>query len=320
VRVLLVKLSSMGDVIHNLPVVTDLLRAIPDITVDWVSEAPYAELVQLHPGISQALKVHLRWLKKSWWRDAPWQQLERDRQALVEQDYDAILDTQGLVKSAMVSRWVEGQRIGFSRNSAREPFASRFYDRSFDIDRGEHAVTRNRKLAAAAFGYVLADPPDFGIVAAARPLPWLGPVPYVVLLHATSRIDKRWPLSHWVALGEHFNRRGLRIILPWGNPGERQQSEAIAAKSADALVPPALSLGEAATLLAGASAVVGVDTGLAHLAVALARPTVGIYVSTSPALTGLFGAADAVNLGGGSRSAPIVPAVDDVLRALPALE
>ena len=307
----------MGDVIHNLPVVTDLLRAFPDIKIDWVTEAPYAEVVKLHPGVSQALKVHLRWIKKAWWRDAPWLQLERDRQAMVEEDYDAVLDTQGLVKSVMVARWVEGQRYGYSRQSAREPFASRFYDRRFDVPKGEHAVTRNRKLAAAAFGYVMPEQLDYGITANPERPAWLPSAPYAVLLHATSRPDKQWPQSHWVALGQQLNKRGFKLVLPWGSDTEKQTSGTIAAQLDDAIVPPAISLTEAATVLAGAVAVVGVDTGLAHLAVALGRPAVGIYVSTSPALTGLFGSANAVNLGAGSKSAPNIPTVDAVLGALP---
>ena len=307
----------MGDVIHNLPVVTDLLRAFPDIKIDWVTEAPYVEVIKLHPGVSQALKVHLRWLKKAWWRDAPWLQLERDRQAMVEEDYDAVLDTQGLVKSVMVARWVEGQRYGFSRQSAREPFASRFYDRTFDVPKGEHAVTRNRKLAAAAFGYVMPEQLDYGITANPALPAWLAAAPYAVLLHATSRPDKQWPQTHWVALGRQLNKRGLKIVLPWGNEIEMQTSKAIATQLDDAVVPPAISLAEAATVLAGAMVVVGVDTGLAHLAVALGRPVVGIYVSTSPALTGLFGSANAVNLGGGSKVAPTIPSVDTVLGSLP---
>ena len=307
----------MGDVIHNLPVVTDLLRVFPEIKIDWVAEAPYAEVIKLHPGVSQALKIHLRWIKKSWWRDAPWLQLERDRQALVEEDYDAVLDTQGLFKSVMVARWVEAKRYGYSRQSAREPFASRFYDRTFNVPKDEHAVTRNRMLAAAAFGYVLPAQLDYGIHANPERPAWLTVMPYTVLLHATSRADKQWPQAHWAALGQQLNQRGLHIVLPWGNAAEKQMSEAIAAQLEHVTVAPAMSLAEAATVLAGAASVAGVDTGLAHLAVALGRPTVGVYVSTAPALTGLFGSAHAVNLGGGSKSAPSVPTVDAVLNALP---
>ncbi len=318
-RVLLVKLSSLGDVIHNLPVVTDLVRAFPGIQIDWVSEAPYADITRLHPGLSLALKVHLRWLKKSWWRDAPWLQLEKDRQALVEQDYDVVLDTQGLVKSVMVSRWVEGRRLGLSKRSAREPFASRFYDATFDVPRDMHAVMRNRMLAAAAFEYAMPAEIDYGIRIEAASAPWLGTAPYAVLLHATSRADKQWPQGHWVELGRALNQRGLSVVLPWGSAAEKHASDAIAAQLDSALVPPALSLHEAAGVLAGARAVVGVDTGLSHLAVALARPTVGIYVTTSPALTGLFGSTHAANLGGGSKSSPTVPSVDAVLAALPSM-
>jgi heptosyltransferase I len=316
VRVLLVKLSSMGDVIHNLPVVTDLHRAFPAIEIDWVTEAPYAELVALHPKVKQIFPIHLRALKKQWWRLSLWAQFREERNRLATQQYDCVIDTQGLVKSAMVARGANQPISGFSKSVAREPMAARFYARAFDIAREQHAVERNRLLVAAAMGYKISTLVDYGLnVQMPRPA-WLSGHSYIVLLHATSRADKEWPITSWVALAKKLNDRGLMVVLPWGNENEKGVSEKIAAEVNHVIVPPAMNLAEAAKLLANATGVVGVDTGLAHLAVAFDRPTVGIYVSTEPALTGLYGNTSAINLGGGSMSQLSNPSMEAVFAAL----
>ncbi|MBL8510986.1 MAG: lipopolysaccharide heptosyltransferase I, partial [Betaproteobacteria bacterium] len=302
-RVLLVKLSSLGDVIHNLPVVSDICLHRPDIDIDWVTEAPYAGLVALHPGVRQVLPIRLRALKKNWWRPASWSAFLHDRQALAGQRYDRVIDTQGLVKSAWVARAAAAPIAGFSPDTVREPWATHFYQEMYTVSRQQHAVVRNRQLAAQALGYELNEAVDYGIKAPALPLPWLTSAAYVVLLPATSRANKQWPVTAWIELAKRHYQRGLTVVIPWGNAAEKATSETIAAASSQAVVPPALSLVEAAALLAGAQAVVGVDTGLAHLAVALNRPTVGIYLTTQPKLTGLYGGERAINLGGGSQEA-----------------
>lgn len=306
----------MGDVIHNLPVVSDLARAFPGIEIDWVCEAPYAELVALHPHMRQVFPIHLRALKKHWWRRSQWTQFRLERSKLSTKHYDGVIDTQGLVKSALVARGARQPISGFDKSVAREPFAARFYTRTFDIARDQHAVERNRQLVAAAMGYKIATPPDYGLDA---PLPrpaWLTGERYVVLLHATSRADKQWPMAQWIALAKKLNDRGLMVVLPWGNDTEKSVSAQIASSAVKASVPPEMALSQAAALLANAAAVVGVDTGLAHLAVAFNRPTVGIYISTEPALTGLHGGTSAHNLGGGSPSQISNPSTDAVFAAL----
>ena len=315
-RVLLVKLSSLGDVLHNLPVVSDLARAYPDIEIDWVTEAPYAELVALHPRVRRVFSTHLRELKKSWWSPAAWSCFFADKAALNGQKYSSIIDTQGLVKSALIARWANGPIAGFARATAREPIAARGYDRHIAVPRELHAVERNRRLAAGVFGYALADRIDYGLRLATTPPGTMLPSPYVVFLHATSRADKMWPEAHWVALGKRLHDRGVNVVLPWGNASERCASERLVSAIPAAILPPAMSLVEAAALLSHASGVVGVDTGLAHLSVALARPTVGLYLTTSPALTGLYGCAVATNLGGGDPQRPVMPSVDEAWHAL----
>jgi heptosyltransferase I len=331
----LVKLSSMGDVIHNFPVVSDLARAFPGVEIDWLTEAPYAELVGIHPSVRQVFPVHLRALKKHWLSPAAWRVLRDDKarvkaQAL-QQKYDAVLDTQGLVKSALLARWGVTQGtpiIGYSRDVARESLAARFYTRAFNIANDQHAVQRNRELAASAFGYVPPSVLDYGIAAPdqsewrSRSSPRSSPnnAPYVVLLHATSRADKQWPLPYWQELGTILAANGVQSILPWGAAEERITSEKIAAGIPNALIPPPLKLSAAAAMLAGAIRIVGVDTGLAHLAVALKRPTVGLYITTRPSLTGLLGGESglerAINLGGGTPAQPSLPTVQDVVDAL----
>ena len=315
-RVLLVKLSSMGDVLHNLPVVSDLARVYPDIEIDWVTEAPYAGLVALQPRVRKVFAVHLRDLKQRWWSVAAWAAFFDTRKQLGAQEYDVILDTQGLVKSAMVARWAKGTIAGFSAETVREPLAARAYDRKVAVPRDLHAVERNRRLASAVFGYELVSSVDYGLRRPALLANTLIASPYAVFLHATSRANKMWPEANWIALGQCLRESGIRVILPWGSAAERHVSERLASAIPEAVVPPAMSLLEAAALLAEARAVVGVDTGLAHLSVALARPTVGIYLTTSPALTGLYGNDLAVNLGGGTTQQPADPAVDDAWQAL----
>ena len=314
-RVLLVKLSSLGDVLHNLPVVSDLARAYPDVEIDWVTEAPYVGLVGLHPNVRRVIPTHLRELKKHWWSPTAWAAFLADKAQLSGKSYDTILDTQGLVKSLLIARWADGSIAGFARATAREPLAARFYDQQIAVPRELHAVERNRRLAAGVFGYTLTDPVDYGLQLSAL-TNTAPPSPYVVFLHATSRTDKMWPSPNWVALGRRLHERGIRVVLPWGNSIERLASERLASAIPAAILPPAMTLVEAAALLSRASAVIGVDTGLAHLSVALARPTVGLYLTTSPTLTGLYGNALAINLGGGSKQQPFTPGVEEAWHAL----
>ncbi len=329
-RILLVKLSSMGDVIHNLPVVSDIAHAFPNAAIDWVTELPYVELVELHPRVSKALPINLRALKKQWWKPAHWSQLAAHRTALSAREYDAVIDTQGLVKSAIVATWAHGERYGMSPDSAREPLAAKFYQNRFHIAKNEHAVMRNRQLAAAALGYRLNVETDYGLIGKSLESPrpkWLSNEDgsahtahrYIVFLHATSRRDKQWPIEQWIGLGKKLQALGFILVLPWGGAAEKQTSDSLAASLAHSIqpiVPPAMALTEAARMLAGATAVIGVDTGLAHLAVALGRPTIGLYMTTSPHLTGLFGAKSAINLGGGTKASPANPSVDAVFEAI----
>ncbi|HXU93882.1 MAG TPA: lipopolysaccharide heptosyltransferase I [Gallionella sp.] len=309
-NILLIKTSSLGDVIHNLPVVADIRRVHPGARISWVVEENFAQLPVLHPDVAGIIPVAMRRWRKSWWQSRG--ELLSVCRNLSAQRFDIAVDTQGLLKSALFTRCASASRCGYDWSSAREPLASLFYDRTFGVAKNLHAVERNRQLAGLALGYVPQGAPNYGIRAPQLELPWLPDAPYVVLLHATSRDDKLWDEQNWIALGLRLRDAGLRAVLPWGNEKEKARSERLVPSIPDAVCPPRIDLDQAAALLGHARAVIGVDTGLAHLAAALDVPTVGIYTATDPGLTGLYAGTRAISLGGKGKS----PSVDAVLAAL----
>lgn len=301
-RILLVKTSSLGDVIHSFPVATDLARRFPDLTLDWVVEESLSDLPRLHPAVRHVLPVAVRRWRKRLLAAATWAEISAFKAALAAELYDAVLDTQGLLKSGLIAAHAHlapgGLRYGYSRETAREGIASRFYDRSFDIPRDLHAVERNRQLAAIALEYSPDPKPDYGIKVEPLRADWLPQREYAVLLTATSRADKLWPESDWHALGAALIACGLTCILPSGTEAERRRAARLAAGLGRAVTAPALGLAQMASLIQGARLVVGVDTGLVHLAAALGRPTIGIFCASDPALTGVLAGPQAINIGG----------------------
>jgi len=310
-HLLLVKTSSLGDVIHNLPVVSDLRRAFPEATIDWCVEESFAEIPRLHPEVAEVIPVAIRRWRKHLGSMQTWSEMRAFRRRIKTTAYDAVLDTQGLIKSGLICRLAYGTRYGYAAEVARERHAARFYDKTFVIPPNAHAVVRNRWLGAAAFDYPVDFPLDYGIAAPEIDLPWLTAEHHAVLLTATSRDDKLWPEAHWIALGQSLKKRGLSPILPSGSAAERARAERIAAAIPGAVVAPRLNLRELAALIGRATLAVGVDTGLAHLATALRVPTIALYVATDPALTGVLGSGFFRNLGGIGQT----PSVAEVLNA-----
>jgi heptosyltransferase-1 len=296
-RILFVKLSSLGDVVHHLPAVTDLARHRPDAHVGWIVEEAYVDLVKLHPAVAEAIPVNLRALRRNPFGIAGWKRIARTRAGVRAQRWDYVIDAQGLIKSAMVSRFARAPAFGPDPKSARDQRAARFYDVKIPVSRKLHAVERSRRLVGEVFGYRPEGPARYGLQRPAAPPAWAPAERYIVMLHAASRAAKRWPEERWVELGRMLSGSGYAIVFPGGTDEERAVAARIAAQMPNARAAPAMSLGEAAALLAHAEGVVGVDTGLTHLAVALDVPTVGIYCATLPELTGLHGGANVFNVG-----------------------
>jgi heptosyltransferase-1 len=305
-RILFVKTSSLGDVVHHCPAVSDAAAALPGAVIDWVVEEPFAGVAAMHPAVRRVIPVRVRSWRNALWDPAVWSEMGEFRRSLAAERYDVVIDTQALLKSALVCRFATGTKHGMDRSSAREPLAARFYDVRHLVPRGLHAVERNRRLTAASLGYELKKECDYGLringISRAADA-------YAVLLTMTSRADKLWPESHWIELGRAL---GTPVVLPWGSDEERLRAERIAGGIGDAKVPPRLPILQLGELFAQANAVVGLDTGLTHLAAALGAPTVGIYCGSDPALTGLYGAARAKNVGAQGRA----PGVADVLKSL----
>jgi len=308
-RVLLIKSSSLGDVIHCLPAVSDMSRRVPSLSLDWVIEDSLADIARLHPAVTRVLPVKLR----HWRRHPLAAETRREfgafRVAVGEGRYDRIIDAQGLIRSAMLARLAKGVHCGYDRESVREPPASLFYDRKYPASVTLHAVQRMRRLAAQAMGYEMPVELDYGVETPAGRPDWLPDRPYFVGLHATARADKTWAEAHWIDLARRAVAEGLSLVLPWGSEDERQRSERIATVSEAAIVPPCrLGFPVLAAVLGGAAAVVGVDTGLTHLASAVGAPVVAIYAASWSEFNGVIGPGFVANLGG--PGAP--PDVDEV--------
>lgn len=307
-RILLVKTSSMGDVIHNLPVIADLRAQYPTAVVDWLVEESFADIPALHPGVNEVIPLAIRRWRKALLQADTWREIRALKQRLAQTPYDCVIDTQGLLKSAIFARLAHGLTCGYDRYSAREPLASYCYQQRFAVARDLHAVTRNRALVAKSLHYVVpGNLPDYGLKPGSD-FPALKALskPAIMALHGTSRDSKLWPVTHWVALGQALETMGFHLLLPWASQAEHQRALAIQSALRLAMVLPKLGLAEMAAVMHQATAAVGVDTGLSHLAAALNLPTIAIYTDTNPALTGVMagGLSRAVNLGGAGEVPP----------------
>ncbi|AUV41564.1 lipopolysaccharide heptosyltransferase RfaC [Citrobacter portucalensis] len=290
-RVLIVKTSSMGDVLHTLPALTDAQQAIPGIQFDWVVEEGFAQIPSWHSAVDRVIPVAIRRWRKAWFSAPIKAERKAFRDAVRLQYYDAIIDAQGLVKSAaLVTRLARGIKHGMDWSTAREPLASLFYNRKHHIAKQQHAVERTRELFAKSLGY--AKPQlqgDYAIAQHFMNEHKADAGQYAVFLHATTRDDKHWPEANWRELIGLLNNTGIRIKLPWGAPHEEARAKRLAEGFPYVDVLPRMSLEDVARILAGAKFVVSVDTGLSHLTAALDRPNITLYGPTDPGLIGGYG-------------------------------
>lgn len=287
-KVLVVKTSSMGDVIHTLPALTDAGNALPNVKFDWVVEENFSEIPKWHPLVEKVIPVALRRWRKKIFSAKTRAEFRHFCEALRASEYDLVIDAQGLLKSAFVTCLARGVRCGLDWNSAREPLASIFYQKKITVEKNQHAINRVRTLFSKALGYPTPNAvPMYGIdrqqfINAAEEN-------YLVFLHGTTWPTKHWPEEYWIELTQIANQKGFRVKLPWGNQAEKERAERIAKNANQAEVLPRLDLLGVARVLAGAKAVVAVDTGLGHLTAALDVPAVSLYGPTNPTLTGALG-------------------------------
>ena len=289
-NVCLVKTSSMGDVLHTLPALTDAQNALPDITFDWVVEENFAEIPRWHGAVKRVIPIALRRWRKQPFSTNTQQAWKRYRTLLQENQYDAVIDAQGLVKSAFfATRLAKGTKYGYNRQCAREPLASFFYDHRFYVAYQQHAVERIRQLFALSLGYELPQTQgDYGI--ARHFTNHAVEKPYIVFIHATTRADKHWLEDEWKKTAEKLTALfDVEIRLPWGNEKEHQRAQRITNGLDKTTVLPKLTLTELADQIANAKAVISVDTGLAHLTAALDKPNITLYGATDPKLIGTYG-------------------------------
>ncbi|MFA7268169.1 MAG: lipopolysaccharide heptosyltransferase I [Sterolibacterium sp.] len=319
-KILLVKMSSMGDLVHNLPVVTDIRAHYPDAVVDWIAEEAYVTIPSLHPAVRRVIPIAWRRWRRQLAQRKTWTEMAEFRRQLLATDYDFVLDSQGLLKSAIVGSMAKGILVGGDSRSIKEPLASVFYRRRLPIAWSWHVVKRCRAVAAGVLDYPADAPPEYGISAPRLVVDWLPDKPYCVLMHAASRPEKLWPESHWVELGRYLAKQGLICVLPWGSPEEQQRSRRLALAIPGAVVPPLMDLASAAGFLAGSVMVVGLDTGFTHFSAALGRPTIGIYCDSDSQQAAVHGSAYCASFG--KRGAPpnyatVHAAVERALRSTP---
>ena len=290
-NILIVRVSSLGDVVHNMPMVADILRHFPEAKIDWVVEEAYTSLVKLNSGVNTVIPMSLRRWRKSLFSTATRAEIGEFRRVLRSQEYDFVFDTQGLFKTSVVMRMArlkaDGKRVGLANateGSGYEAISRIFHDISVPVGLHTHAVLRARTVAATALGYAIDSAPDFklraptiGASGSTTDPAWMPSQPYAVFFHGTARAEKQWPAANWIQVAQRLQNRGLPILLPWGSEMEKRAAEQMLLQIPNGVLLPKLPLMEAVMLAQRAVLVIGVDTGLTHIAAAYCRPTIELY-------------------------------------------
>ncbi|HJV53892.1 MAG TPA: lipopolysaccharide heptosyltransferase I [Noviherbaspirillum sp.] len=304
-KILIVRVSSLGDVVHNMPMVADILRHCPDAKIDWVLEEAYTSLVRLNRGVRNIIPFALRRWRKNLLSEKTRAEMRAFYHALRSESYDVVFDTQGLFKTGAVMRMAQlapgGRRVGLANateGSGYEAISRIFHTESIPVDPRTHAVQRARVVAAATLGYQIDTPADFSLQAPdASHAAWLPGQAYAVFFHGTARNAKRWDNACWVQIARGLNARGLQILLPWGSEQERDAAMRLAAQMENAQVLPKLPMMDAVILAQRAALAVGVDTGLTHIAAAFNRPTIELYCDSPRWKTEGNWSSNIINLG-----------------------
>jgi heptosyltransferase-1 len=307
--------------VHNMPLLADVHRHFPDAKIDWVVEEAYTDLVRLNPHVRTIIPIALRRWRKQLSSASVRAEITAFYRHLRAVPYDLILDTQGLLKTGLVMRLARlasgGKRVGLANateDSGYEPLSRLFHCVSVPVDLRSHAVARGRAVAAKALGYAVPDAIDFALqkpLSTLSPL-WQGTGEYAVFFHGTAGADKQWPIASWREIATALTARGLPVLLPWGNAEEYARAQQIAAQLPNVKVLPSLTLIDAIALAQCAALVVGVDTGLTHVAAAYCRPTIELYIATPRWKTEGYWSPRIVNLG----DTGVMPSVTAVCAAI----
>jgi heptosyltransferase-1 len=289
-KVLLIKMSSLGDVLHTLPALEDAYRK-KKIEVTWVVEPSFQEIAQWHPAVKRVIPLPFRSIRKNLWQSFKEKKIQSICRALREESYDMILDAQGLLKSALVTQLAKGPSFGLDKASAREPLASYLYDKTFQVERKQHAVVRLRQLFSKVFEYSDDQFLSYGI----QNKLWETSLHYpsgILFLHGTTWESKHWPEAYWCQLAQKVSDDGFQVLIPWGNQAEYERAVRIQQSVTSHNMPIVLekmSLAALAGLMKHIAGAIAVDTGLGHLAAALDVPCLSVYGPTSQGLTGAYG-------------------------------
>ncbi|MBV8627822.1 MAG: lipopolysaccharide heptosyltransferase I [Paraburkholderia sp.] len=309
-RILIVKVTSLGDIVQAQPVVSDIRRAYPGVKVDWAADEMFAEIARWNVGIDRVLCAPLRRFKKARTL-ADFRAIAASIAELRAEKYDAVIDIHGVYKSAIISFLARSsRRFGYHSRFLGERGAAFAYNGRFSRPHC-NAWHGMRLSVAEALGYRIEEPADYNLrVPRSGPVPeTANAAPVAMLFHATSKDEKKWPASHWVAIARELGTRGYRVVLPWGSPQEREEARQIASQAPGATLLPPMSVTEIAQAIETASLVVGVDTGFVHLAHALRKRTVMIFVTTSPEHSGVHAPGQSISIGDGRNPPSVVEAI-----------
>lgn len=315
-EILFIKTSSMGDVLHHMPAVTDARRRFPTARITWVVDELYAPLARLHPGANEIVPIAVRRWRRRLHELPTWNEIREATSKLRARNYDKIIDTQGLVRTAVMTKLIHGESHGYDAESVREPFAARFYNVRHPVSWDLHVIARNRTLTGRALGYEPDGAPDYGFDRSRFNAD--AEKPCALVFHATAKRSKEWPEDRWLEIGKSLAERGLEVVLPWGNTDERERSERLAARIPGARVPELKPILEVSKVIAGAKLLVGVDTGFLHIGAALGVPLVAVF-TIAKSHTAIPVGPGPVEMAGADNGMPevadVLAAIDRVTRA-----
>ncbi len=300
-NILIVKTSSLGDIVHALPVLTYLRRVAPQARIDWVVDEAFAELLRHHANLDTLFVVPLRRWKKAPFKGGTWRDIGRFLGQLRTRRYDLVFDLQGNLKSGILCGASRGARkIGFAARNVQEKASLMFTRERVDFaPEDRHAVQRYLRVVASVLGApsdplrdlpaIATTPDDDG---KADALLAASASPRIVFHCGTSWASKLWSEAGWIALGQALVRRAptTSILLTLGDEAEHARAQRVATGLGDAArVLPRMGLKELCAVFKHSDLMVGADTGPVHLAAASGTPTVSLYRCTIGARNGPYG-------------------------------